>query len=215
MGLGTEPRWDPGGAPAATVVKMEPGQDRTSSLQPSDLALLMVLGTAERAPVTFAAIVDAARQLAPRDWQPTADILRTALQGALAEGLVSAQRSAQPATANSGDAWQTTPAGRRRIVDLLCTPIPQATGGFLRACTSAKLRFLHHLPQPQRLDQAAALALMYRDIFEVLRLVPDLPRPIAGSLLDHLRQEMAGLQTELTGLDGLDGGIAWTPSRHV
>lgn len=205
MGLVTEPRWTPGGAPAVAAAKTEPRPDRTASLQPSDLALLVVLGTAERAPVNFAAIVEAARQLAPRDWQPTADILRTALQGALAAGLVSAQKSAKPATANSGDAWQTTPAGRRRIVELLCTPIPQATGGFLRACTGAKLRFLHHLPQPQRLDQAAALALMYRDIFEVLRLVPDLPRPLAGSLLDHLRQEVAGLQTEL----------AWTPPRHV
>ena len=55
----------------------------TAPLEPSDLALLIVLGTADRNPVSLAEIASTAKLLAPQDWQPTTETIGAAVERAL------------------------------------------------------------------------------------------------------------------------------------
>lgn len=169
------------------------------SMHPSDLAMLVVLGTAHGYPASPEAVATAARQLAPQDWQPTGDIIGSAIERAIARGLVTGGREPDAATA----AVQTTPLGHLRIVDLLRKPIPRSTGGFVRACATAKLCFLHHLPQTERSDHAEQLAELYRGAMALLLRMKQLPRPLAGSVLEDLRFELIRMESELAWLDGL------------
>ena len=116
-------------------------------MEPSDLALLVVLGTADAGSASLKDITEAARSLAPMDWQPTAETMRACVARALVKGLL------QPVDGSGGDAGSalaTSAAGRAVIVELLRRPIARTNGGFIRACMSAKLCFLHHLPPTER-----------------------------------------------------------------
>ena len=169
------------------------------SMQPSDLALLVVLGSACGCPASPEVIAGSAKQLAPQDWQPTTDTVGAAIERAIAIGLVTVDDDAKADIT----AVRTTPLGRLEMIDLLCKPIPYSTGGFVRACMTAKLRFLHHLPKPERTDHAKDLAQLYRDAIEVLGRVRQLPRPLAGPVLDHLRNQMGCMESELAWLDSM------------
>ncbi len=54
--------------------------DMDAPLSPRDLALLVVLGTAGRAPAPLEDIVAAAKTLATRDWQPTGETIGGAVE---------------------------------------------------------------------------------------------------------------------------------------
>lgn len=177
-----------------------------SPLQPADLVLLVVLGTAGRAPVPLRELAAAARLLAPQDWQPTTETICNAVRRALAGGLATIRGE------TSAPRLEATPLGRVRLAELLRRPIPRPTGGFVRACMSAKLCFLDHLPQPERGDLAEELASLYRDAIEVLRRLRRLPRPLAGPALDELRHEILRLESDLAWLDGM---TVWHPHRQA
>ena len=180
----------------------------TAPLEPSDLALLIVLGTADRNPVSLAEIASTAKLLAPQDWQPTTETIGAAVERALTGRLVALGGEG----AISGTGVETTSLGRSRIVDLLFKPIPGSTGGFLRACMAAKLHFLHHVPHPKRSNHAEELAQLYRDAIAFMRRIQQLPRPLAGSALDDLREEMFRMESELAWLDGM---AAWQPHQQA
>jgi len=185
-----------------------------ASLEPSDLALLVVLGAAGRAPVPLEELASTAKLLAPRDWQPTTDTIRSAVARALAEGLVAAadQSAGHGADRAAGAALKTTAPGRRRLRDLLRRPIPCSTGAFMRTCMTVKLCFLDALAQPERGDHADLLAHHYREAIDVLRRLERLPRPLAGPALDQMRLEILRLESELAWLDGM---TLWRPERQA
>lgn len=201
-----------------------------AALEPSDVVLLVVLGTAGRAPVPFAEVAATARLLAPRDWQPTTETICSAVARALADGLVEtahfrADHPAQHPAGQSADqfadrsadrnadrsavttaattALATTPLGRTRLIDLLRKPIPRSTGAFIRTCMTVKLCFLDALTQPERGDHADLLAHHYREAIDSLRRLERLPLPLAGPALDQLRLEIVRLESELAWLDGM------------
>jgi putative AphA-like transcriptional regulator len=174
-------------------------------MEPADLALLVVLGTADAGPASLEDIAEVARLLAPMDWQPTTDTIRACVERAIAQGLL------QPVDSNEADirtALETTSAGQATIVELLRRPIAQTSGGFIRACMSAKLCFLHHLPLPQRGTESETLAQLYRDAVRLIRRLQRLPRPLAGAALHDLRHEIVCMESELAWLDGM---AAWRP----
>lgn len=191
-----------------------------SALEPSDLVLLVVLGTAGRAPVPIAEVVATARLLAPRDWQPTTDTICSAVERGLADGLIAtadqpADRSGdRNADRNAGaaTALMTTPLGRQHLMGLLRKPIPRSTGAFIRACMTVKLCFLDALTQPERGDHADLLAHHYREAIDVLRRLERLPRPLAGPALDELRLDIVRLESELAWLDGM---TLWRPEQQA
>lgn len=175
-------------------------------MEPSDLVLLVVLGTAGRAPTSLKEVAATARLLAPQDWQPTADTICGAVRRALADDLVTMSGTGAATT------LKTTPLGRLCLVDLLRKPIPRSTGGFIRTCMSVKLSFLDVLPQPERGAHADELAHLYRDAIAVLRRLERLPRPFAGPALDEMRHEIVRMESELTWLDGM---TPWRPQQQA
>lgn len=169
------------------------------SMGPSDLALLVVLGTAERGPVSLKEIVATARLLAPQDWQPTTETIGGAAERAVADGLATVVGDALSPEA----ALETTHLGRDRMVALLRKPIPRSSGGFIRSCMCAKACFLDCLPYPERGGHAGELAQLYREAVDLLHRLQGLPRPLAGSALDDLRHETVRLESELAWLEGM------------
>ncbi|MGF1639786.1 MAG: hypothetical protein ACFCUO_02435 [Rhodospirillales bacterium] len=176
-------------------------------MEPSDVTLLIALGTAGRAPASFADIVAAAKEVAPADWQPTVDTLRATVERAIMDGLI-APRSHD---ADRQTVLSTTPSGRLRIVALLRKPIPRASGGFVRTCMSAKLWSLDHLPPPERGDHVRGLRRLYRDAIDELDRLRRLPAALAGSAAAHLGGDIARLEGDLAWLDAM---AAW-PSRGL
>ena len=168
-------------------------------MEPSDVALLVVLGSADSGPASIDEIVGVARMLAPQDWQPTADTIRLCAERAIIKGLL------QPVHCNGATtnvALETTSAGRATIVDLLRRPIGPSCGGYIRACMSAKLCFLHHLPPPERQCDGEKLARLYRDAIRSLRRLKRSP-PLAGSAWCEVRHEIVRMESELAWLDGM------------
>ncbi len=177
-------------------------------MDPADILLLVVLGTADSGPTTLDEITAAARLVAPFDWHPTAEVIRASAEGALRDGLVVVvDRTPAP-----GARLETTAAGRARIKALLRKPVPRLPGGFARTCLSLKVCFLHALPQPERGSEGRTLAQLYRDTIRRLRRLQRLPRPLGGAALDDLRCEIASLESELAWLDGMN---AWRPLRQA
>lgn len=170
---------------------------------PGDVALLLVLGTAARAPATLADLVAAARDVAPRDWQPTADTIAAAARRALALGYADEQQG------GADVALATTPAGCDHMIRLLRKPLPTGPDGFVRTCMSAKAGFLDHLPAPERGEHAAELVVLYR---ETIAAACRLRTAVAGALPGDLAGECLRLESELA---WLNAGAAWQPMRRA
>ena len=170
----------------------------------SDLALLVVLGTADANATPFEDIGPAARLIAPLDWQPTSEVIRAAVERAMRDGLVVKIAGAD----GVATALQTTGRGRRHAAVLLRKPIPRTSGAFLRACMRAKLGFLHLLSQPGRSAEVAALAALYEDTIDFVRQLQRLSPTLAGPALQDLRCELVRLQSEAAWLEGM---TRWGP----
>lgn len=170
---------------------------------PGDVALLLVLGTAARAPATLAHLVATARDVAPCDWQPTTDTIAAAARRALALGY------AYERQAGTDVALETTPHGRDHMVQLLRKPLPTGPDGFVRTCMSAKSVFLDHLPAPERGEHAAELVVLYRG---TIAAACRLRAALAGALPGDLAGEYLRLESERA---WLDAGTAWQPMRRA
>lgn len=95
------------------------------AMDTSDVALLIVLGTADADATSFENIVSAARLIGPVDWQSTTDGIRGAVERALCDGLVVAIDDAH----GVAPALRTTGRGRREAAVLLRQPMPRADAG--------------------------------------------------------------------------------------
>lgn len=171
-------------------------------MTPSDLSLLLVLGSADSGPAAVTEIVAIARYIAPFDWQPTADVIRLAVERAHQGGLVA---PGEP-TLNGQATWETTLSGRVEICRLLRKPCPPTYGGFTRACMSAKVCLLNHLPQPERCGQVQALAQLFREAIRSLKRLDAVSPLLAGPALQDARSERLRLESELAWLEGIS---AW------
>jgi hypothetical protein len=169
-------------------------------MKPSDLALLVVLGTANSGPASMEEIIEAARMLAPKDWQPSAEAMRLCAEHAVEGGLL---RAARGEATPSGGALETTAAGRAAIVDLLREPIDASCGGLTGACMSAKLCFLHHLPLAERGKSSESLARLYQAGIERLRRLDQSPFPGPELARFTIRHEIIRMESELRWLDAM------------
>jgi hypothetical protein len=175
-------------------------------MTPSDVTQLAVLGIADRCPTTLTEIVETARTLAPLDWQPTTDTIHATVERSVERRLAECHTPSTP----GGGVLQTTPCGRIRILELLRTPLPAATGGFLRTCISVKACFLDHVPLLERGDLAFELAAVYRQARGIMNHLNQLPHPLAGTALRNLRAEIVRLDSEIVWLEAM---AAWKPIR--
>ncbi len=182
-------------------------------MKPSDLTLLVVLGTADSAPATLEDIVAVACLFAPNDWAPPAEHVRLCAEAALSAGMLAAAPPFRPAKdrAPPDGMLQTTPVGRTTIAELLRLPIGPSCGEATRACMSAKLCFLHHLPPPERDESGNELAGLYRDALARLDCEQGPirnPTSCCGG-----RQDRICLESELTWLDTVRRLRARKPPR--
>jgi hypothetical protein len=172
------------------------------------VVLLAVLAAADNGPASLEDVAEVARLLAPStDWQPTTETIGTCVERAIDRGLL---RPVERGCADDRMVVETTSAGRTVIVELLRQPIGRSSGGYMRACMSVKLCFLHYLPSTERSAQSDQLAELYREAIEPLRRLQHQLRPPAGAALLDLRYEMVCMESELAWLDGMR---RWPPQR--
>lgn len=169
-------------------------------MKPSDLALLVVLGTADSGPASMEELIGAASMLAPRDWQPTTEAMRLCAEQAVEAGLL---RVSQGEGTLTDDALETTAAGRAAIVDLLREPIDASCDGLTGACMSAKLCFLHHLPLAERGEGRESLARLYESGIERLRRLDQSSFPAPEFARFAVRHEIIRMESELRWLDAM------------
>ena len=176
-------------------------------MTPSDLALLVVLGVADRGPTSLQRIVETARTIAPMDWQPTTDALQATAERAINGGLAVVELAPSEVAK-----LRTTPLGRTQMTELLRQPMPQLTGGFVRTCMAVKLCFLDYLPLPERSEHADELASLYRDAVGFADILTRLPLTASAPARDGLRGEALRIDSELAWLNAM---TAWQPLRHA
>lgn len=165
-------------------------------MKPSDVTLLVVLGTADSGPASVEELVEAARLLAPRDWQPTAETIQACSEQAVADGLL----HAMPGDWTASGLLKTTAAGRAAILDLLRQPIDASCGALTGACMSAKVCFLHHLPVPERGSSSQSLGLLYQRAIEQVRR-DRLRMPTPESASAAFRHDVMRMESELCWID--------------
>jgi hypothetical protein len=168
-------------------------------MDPADVALLFILGSAEPAPARFEDICAAARYVAPQDWQPTSEVMRASTERAIRDGLLFLCSG----EGDAADALETTRLGRTMILTLLRKPIPGGGGSFPRTCMTVKLCFLHLLPPPARHAEAATLEALYRSAVDIVRRLQGLPPALGGAARADLRAERVRLESELAWLEAL------------
>jgi hypothetical protein len=169
-----------------------------------DVALLLILGTAEGGATRFEDICTTARYVAPQDWQPTSEVMRTAAERAIRDGLVVLLTDRGSGT----EVLETTRLGQAAIITLMRKTIPQGGGGFARTCMTVRLCFLHLLPPPARDTESAALERLYRRAIDVVRRLQQLPPALAGPAYADLRSERVRLESELAWLEAMN---TWQP----
>lgn len=177
-------------------------------MDPSDVALLFILGSADPGPARFEDICAAARYVAPQDWQPTSEVIRASAERAIRDGLLFLCRT----EGVGADALETTRLGRAMILALLRKPIPGGGGSFPRTCMTVKLCFLHLLPPPARTAEGAALDGLYRSALDVVRRLQELPPALGGPARVDLRAERVRLESELAWLEAVS---RWQPLRQA
>jgi hypothetical protein len=177
-------------------------------MDPSDVALLFILGTADAAPARFDDICAAARYVAPDDWQPTSEVMRASVERAVGDGLLFLCSD----EATGVQMLETTLLGRSAILGLLRKPIPAGAGGFARTCMTVKLCFLHHLPPLARQAESAALEALYLSAVGIVRSLQQLPPSLGGPAEANLRAERVRLESELAWLEAVR---AWRPLRQA
>lgn len=166
-------------------------------MKPSDVTLLVVLGTADSGPASLEELVEAARLLAPQDWKPTAETIRLCSEQAVVDGLL----QAVPGDRATGSVLRATAAGRAAILDLLRQPIDESCGGLTGACMSAKVWFLHHLPVAERGRSSQCLSLLYQLAIKQLRRIDRSWLPTPESATAAFRHEVMRMESELYWID--------------
>ena len=120
------------GSGAATARSREP-------LGPNDLATLAVLGIVNEGFRSYADVVAAARSIATADWQPTNDLVASAVNRALEDGHLRRDRRAAKAAVPR---WTISGTGRVRLGELLRRPAACCRSPHGRAATALKICFL-------------------------------------------------------------------------
>ncbi len=120
---------------------------------PNDTVLFAVLGATRIGHATVAEIAEAAKLLAPGDWQPTGDVIIACVRDAIATGLIRAE--VETVEAGPGR-LEVTEAGTERLIEMLHASAPVA-GGLGRVCAAMRLCFLVALAPDARDRCVAAL----------------------------------------------------------
>lgn len=119
---------------------------------------MAVLGIVHEGFRRFGEIVPAAKSLARPDWQPTADVLANALDGALEERYLAPTKSGYALTRN----------GRLRLATFVRAPVESARGRTARTATALKVCFLRAVDDNQRDVVIAELARLQEDELRAL-----------------------------------------------
>jgi hypothetical protein len=176
-------------------------------LVPAEALRLAALGMLEEAPRRYGELASEIRHLASRIVGPSLELMGTSIELLRYERLVVA---ADPAAAEESDPLlRLTAQGRAALTELLRAPLKAPGTQFNRLFLALKLRFLHHLPPPDREVQLALIAAWYRSEKDRLAELRDHPAAQSHLLLAWLDQEMAQIDTRLDWLSTAGGEAAF------
>ena len=177
--------------------------DLAPDLAPGDLATMAVLGIVNEGFGTLSQVVSAARSLARPDWQPTGEMLAGAVQAALADGLLTAQDTAQDTGRESTEPrLAILEAGLERLRALLRQPLARGRGSLGRTAAALKICFLGALDRTGGCAVIEDLSRSYGGELEALRLGRR-ACPAGGAFpcrwidreIERIEQEVAWLQS--------------------
>ncbi len=178
---------------------------RDNSLIPTEAVRLAALGFLAEAPRRYGDLAAAIRHFTSCVAGPSLDLMGTSLELLRYEGLASTDNDA--ATADNA-LLRITPAGVAALHALLQARLRAPLGDYNRLVLLLKLRFLQHLPQPERRAQMVFIAESLRD--EVLRL-EELRRhhqQAPGPFLNWLEDDIAALRARLASIGEIESGDA-------
>src|ERR1700722_16505416 len=170
---------------------------RDKSLIPTEAIRLTALGLLAEAPRRYGDLAGEVRHFTSRIAGPSLDLMGTSLELLRHEGLVGAAE-------DEGDEHallHITPAGREALHALLQAQLRAPLSDYNRLALLLKLRFLQHLPEPERAAQRAMIA---ESVASELARLEDLRRYDAGTapaFFEWLDQDIAALRQRLAGLN--------------
>jgi hypothetical protein len=171
---------------------------RDQPLIPAEAIKLAALGFLAEGPCRYGELAAQVRQFTARVAAPSLDLMGSSVEALIIEGLASASEG-KGMTDNAR--LGLTPAGRSALTALLQAPLKGPLGDFTRLAILLKLRFLHHLDQPERNAQIARIGEVVETeiarLAELRRNDTDAPQPY----LDWLDADIAQLQGKLARLE--------------
>jgi len=176
----------------------DPAPNRDRPLASVDFAQMAVLGIVHEGFSTFGEIVPAAKSVARPDWQPTADVLASAVEGALKAGYLD----------STGAGYALTRDGHAVLVRYVQAPLASARGRSARTATALKLCFLEALDADQRESVIEDLArLQHAELRALLEGCETCPASGRCTRL-WMAREIERIKSEMAWLDTLKVEIA-------
>lgn len=166
-----------------------------------ELAELAVLGQIHLGCGRLAEVVRESKGMAPREWQPTTDVIAAALNTAFRRGHVRAPAGRPGRTA---EAWVLTAPGHVRLAELLECRLP-SRGGPRVAGTAMKICFMGALDAGARIRVLGEIADAERAYLRDLRARG--PVRDGSTWAWHAREE-ARVQGDLAWLEGIGSRVA-------
>ena len=171
---------------------------RDNSLVPIETVKIAALGALATKPRTYGEVAADVRLFTSRIVGPSLDLMGISIELLRAEGVV----TDMPEDLGQKDPRLTlTPDGEAMLLKLLKAPIRSPNTELSRLVVALKMRFLHLLTTPERLEQITLLRTL--TVSERQRLV-ELEEPSDGGNLfkDWLALQIQLLDTRLTWIDG-------------
>lgn len=173
---------------------------RDNSLIPSEAIRLLALGLLADGDRAYAGVAGEVRHFTGRMVGPSLDLLASPLELLKVEGLV------EPVAANSNGEnalLRITEAGRGELERLLASNVRPQVTDINKLIIALKMRFLHHLPHEQQVEQADLLVEIFeRELARLLDLRSHEPAS-GGELPAWLDLEIGATQARLAWFEDL------------
>ncbi len=179
---------------APKIVSSDAVEPHTSLKPP---LMLAVLGAMQLGHGTVKEVVQAAKQVAAADWQPTSDVVVACLRDAIETGLI---RDVSDGHGDDLRRLQMTEAGTQRLCEIVHASSPVA-GPIGRACVAMRLCVLGTLLPHARMGCVASLRRDYEhELADLRRRCSRCPsrNPFVRIWMDH---EIGRIEWELDWLD--------------
>jgi DNA-binding PadR family transcriptional regulator len=175
---------------------------RDHSLVPAEAIRLAALGLLAEAPRRYADLAAAVRHFTGRIVGPSLDLMGTSLELLRYEGL------AETADTSDDPPLRLTPAGRAALAELLRAGLRAPVNDLARLGLVLKLRFLHHLPEAEQVEQLGLVIGAYEQELARLEDLRATDGAAPGLFRDWLEHDIGEVRVRIAWLARRRGSLA-------